>query len=108
MEGVHELRLRAELSRRAGYAAPIVTSIDEAKRLAAEIADQIAGLPPRARLLMLTHLDDICEVIQVRLGRLQVELEDTRSQMTATTGGAAACVRYAAAGALRPRPDGSR
>lgn len=108
MEGVHELRRRADRSRQAGYAAPVVTSVDEAKALAGQIADQIASLPPRERLLMLTHLDDICEVIQTRLGRLEVELQDTRSQLTAANDGGAACVSYAAAGAIRARPDGSR
>lgn len=108
MMGIHELRLKADLSRQTGYAAPIVASVDEAKRLAAEIADQIAGLPPHERLLMLTHLDDLQEIIQARLGKLQDELQDTRLRIVATNGGAAACVRYAAASALRPRPAGSR
>lgn len=108
MAGIHELRLKAELSRQTGYAAPIVTSVDEARRLATEIADQIAGLPPRERLLMLTHLDDVYETIQVRLSKLQDELQDTRLRIAATNGGAAACVRYAAASALRPWPAGSR
>ena len=108
MEGVRQLRLMADLSRQAGYATPVVTSVDEAKRLAADIADHIATLSPRERLLTLSHLDDICEAIQARLNRLQTELEGARSQMTATNDGAAACVRYAAARALRSRPDESR
>jgi hypothetical protein len=110
MDGLHELRLRAERSRRSGYAAPVVTSVDEAKALAAQVVDQIAGLPDRERLLVLAHLDDVCGVIQARLERLQVEIVESRQQIVAANEGGAACTSYATAKGLAApgRPKAAR
>jgi hypothetical protein len=110
MDGLQELRLRAERSRRSGYAAPVVTSVAEAKALATQVADQIAALPDQERLLVLAHLDDVCGVIQARLERLQVEIVEGRQQIVAANQGGAACTVYAAAKGLvalrRPKAAG--
>jgi hypothetical protein len=110
MDGIHELRLRAERSRRSGYTSPVVSSVEEAKALAAQVADQIAALPDRERLLVLAHLDDVCGVIQSWMDRRQVDLVDGKQRIVAANEGGEACASYIAAGGLAAprRPGGVR
>ena len=96
MDGVHELRLRADRSRRAGFEEPVVASVAEARALAARVADQVACLPDHQRLLVLAHLDDVCGIIQARLEKLQAELAVGRRQIAAANDGGTACASYAA------------
>ena len=96
MDGVRELQLRADRSRRAGYAEPVVATVEEARALAARVADQVACLPDHQRLLVLAHLDDVCGIIQARLEKLQSEIVEGRQQIAAANDGGAACASYAA------------
>jgi hypothetical protein len=103
MSVVVELRVRAERCRTSTFALPVVSTVDEARRLAQEIADQLAGLSGREALLCLASLHDVQAVLATRVVRLQDEMASTRRELRLVTEAGRACRSYGAT-AGRPRP----
>jgi hypothetical protein len=101
MDALQQLRLRAERARRSNYTTPVVSSVEEAHELARMVAGQLAALAPPERLLFLADLEDVCTVVQSRLGALDSEIAETRRTFAAARSGSSACVQYAAAGLRR-------
>ncbi|RAK59599.1 hypothetical protein DJ021_07180 [Phenylobacterium hankyongense] len=101
MDALQHLRLRAERARRSNYTTPVVASVEEAHELARMVADQLAALAPPQRVLFLADLEDVCTVVQSRLGALESEIAETRRTFAAARAGSNACVQYAAAGRRR-------
>lgn len=103
MSVVVELRVRAERCRTSAFALPVVSTVDEARQLARQIADQLAGLSGREALLCLASLHDVQAVLASRVARLQDEMGATRRELHLASDAGRACRRYGAAAAgVRP------
>jgi hypothetical protein len=107
MSIVVELRARAERCRTSTFATPVVSTVDEARQLAWQIADQLVGLSGREALLYLSSLHDVDAVLAARVSRLQGEMASARHQLRLVGEAGRACRSYGvAAGSLRPhRPS---
>jgi hypothetical protein len=99
MSVVVELRVRAERCRTSTFALPVVSTVDEARRLAQEIADQLAGLSGREALICLASLHDVQVVLATRVARLQDEMASTRRELRLVSDADRACRRYGATAA---------
>lgn len=94
MSIVVELRVRAERCRTSTFALPVVATVDEARRLAQQIADQLAGLSDREALICLASLHDVQAVLATRVARLQDEMASTRRELRLVSDAGRACRRY--------------
>jgi hypothetical protein len=94
MGEIHQLRTRAERSRRAQYSAPVVASVAEARELAARIAGELAEVSDSEALLALALLQDIDSVLTRRVERLQAAMAETGRELARARDGASACRRY--------------
>lgn len=103
MSIVVELRARAERCRTSTFTVPVVATVDEARQLAREVADQLAGLSGREALLCLASLQDVQAVLATRVARLQDEMASTRRELRLVTDAGRACRSYGQA-ARGPRP----
>lgn len=104
MSIVVELRARAERCRTSTFAVPVVTTVDEARELARELADQLAGLSGREALLCLASLHDVQAVLATRVARLQDEMASTRRELRLVSEAGRVCRSYGqTAGQSRPR-----
>lgn len=95
---IRELLARARRSRREGYAAPVVESLEDAERLVAAITAQIARATPDERLLCLAALGEIDAALTASTAHAQAEMTATARQLAEARKGSAACRSYAAAG----------
>ncbi|HKR89882.1 MAG TPA: hypothetical protein VJS38_17065 [Phenylobacterium sp.] len=98
-----ELRTRAERCRASTFALPVVATVEEARQLAREIADQLAGLSGREALLCLASLHDVQAVLASRVARLQDEMAVTRRELRLAANAGAACRSYGEAARFKPR-----
>jgi hypothetical protein len=106
MDRLANLRLRAERSRRAAFDQPVVSDADEARALARGLADELANLQGRDRLLFLATLEEIRAALDARAKRLAREMADHRVTLMRVIRGSAACRGYGAAAARgRRRPE---
>jgi hypothetical protein len=103
MDALRRLRLRADRSRRAGFATPVVSTAEEAIALSRGVASELSALPDGDRLLFLAHLDDIARTLDGRLETLASALSEGREQAAAARDRVAAFDRYAAADRLMRR-----
>lgn len=103
MSIVVELRARAERCRSSTFTVPVVATVDEARRLAQQIADQLAGLSGREALLCLASLHDVQAVLATRVSRLQDEMASTQRELRLVSDAGRACRSYGQT-AGRPRP----
>lgn len=106
MSIVVELRARAERCRSSTYAVPVVATVEEARQLAQQIADQLDGLSGREALLCLASLHDVQAVLASRVARLQGEMASTRCELRVVSESVRACRSYGAR-AGRPRAEGA-
>lgn len=105
MDRIEQLRLKAEASRQFDFALPVVDTVEDARAIAAQVAAQVAALPDDQRLLALSHLNDLRETLDGRLGLLEREMAENRRQLRLVNQGLEACKRYGAGEALsRRRP----
>ena len=95
---IRELLARARRSRRDGYEAPVVATLEEAQRLAAGIAAEMARAKPEERLLRLAALSEIEQALEASTAFAQAEMTRTAQQLIEARKGSAACRSYAAAG----------
>lgn len=100
MGEVHQLRARAERSRRAAYALPVVADVADAKALAQRIASQLAAATDRDALLCLALLQDVETVLARRVARLEAEMAQARDELARARENVAACNRYGATASL--------
>jgi hypothetical protein len=94
---IRELLARARRARREDHAVPIVASPEEAARLAAGIAAQLAGASPEEKLLCLAALEEIDAALETSTARARAGMAETARQLADARRGAAACLGYAAA-----------
>src|SRR5690242_16324199 len=94
MSIVVELRARAERCRTSTFTVPVVASVDEARELAKQIADQLAGLSGREALLCLASLHDVQAVLSTRVARLQAEMASTQRELRLVADASRACRSY--------------
>lgn len=94
MSVVVELRARAERCRTSTFTVPVVSTVDEARQLARQIADQLAGLSGREALVCLASLQDVQAVLATRLARLHEEMADARRELRLVSDAGHACRSY--------------
>jgi hypothetical protein len=95
---VHQLQLRAERCRTSRFGEPLVASVEEARQLVRQVAEQLAALSGREQLLCLASLDEVQSALAGRTARLEAEMERTRRELRVADAAASACRDYARAG----------
>ncbi|PHY18842.1 hypothetical protein [Caulobacter sp. BP25] len=103
METVEKLAAKAQASREAKGASPVVETVEDAIALAHAVAQQLDGLTGDARLLMLSNLDDVRRALDGRMSRLASEMDAQRAQLTAMNRSLRAIDGYGGRGAGRER-----
>ena len=94
MGTIERLRLRAEHSRRQGHAAPVVTTVEEARALARGVAEGLAAASEHDRLLLLSSLHEVQAALASRMSRLDGEIGESRERIAAVNRGLSAHAGY--------------
>lgn len=86
---------KARASRNANFGVPIITSPDEARRLAAEIGEALARMSPSERLSLFSDLQVLSDALDGRVRRLSADLAENRLKLEHLRRGRRACLSYA-------------
>lgn len=93
--GLNQTLAAAARSRKQDFALPLVRSTDEAAALAREIVVQVRHLPDDQRLLLLTSIHELCQMLERRLDVLERDMAETRQQLLRIEHGVRASNGYA-------------
>lgn len=77
-----------------GVASPIIASPEDAVRVIRQAGAELAGLSPAERLVMLSDLKELSDVLAAHIARLDMEMSDIKQKLNRARSSRLACSSY--------------